>query len=223
MSLRSALLLAAASLALPCAAAAQRLPIEVGASVGIVTPDGEYSTECSEVNPVVALQGRSRGATYVSGLITAYREGVGTDVGCETGGPGLGVYVHRSGGLSLENALRLGMGVGRRTAMGGFSLEVEGTAGVTRGRPGYRMPGAAGPDEHRWIPWIGFGLGATVARHLTIAWEQDWTRLPFRTEIHPWTPTQEDPDPPPPGTGDFELQEGSRWAPMDEVRIGIRL
>lgn len=222
MRIHAAALVAGLALAAPTLAA-QRLPVEIGAHVGIVTPDSEYTSECAHLNPALGVEARTRGATFVSASATAYGEGSGSDVACLSGGQGLGVYIHRTGGLDLENALRLGLGVGHRADLGGFSVEVEGTAGATRGRPGYVLLPQPEPAGHRWLPWAGFGVGLTVARHLTLGWEQAWTRLPFRTEIHAWTPAFPGDLPPAPGTGEYELQQRGRWAPMDEVRIGVRL
>lgn len=223
MRTRPFALLAALAAAAPAALPAQRLPVELGARVGVVTPDGDYSSECGHVNPALGVHARTRGATFVSASVTGYLSGTGSDVSCTASRQGQGIYVHRMGGLDLTDAIRMGVGVGHRADLGSLSVEAEATTGATRGRPGFVFETDDGPRDARWLPFVGVGFGATVFRHVTIGWEQAWTRLPFRAETHVWFPVNATDTPPAPGTGDFEVNRRPSWAPMDEVRIGIRL
>lgn len=219
------LLLAAAVLgASPLAAQTPRrtglLPVRPGVSVGVAAPSHHYQSGCEHSHFVLRTEARTRGEWFAAGALDLFSEGVGADVACLKGGPADGSVAYVRGGLDLGGAVGLSGGVGRRAAAGPLGLEAELRTGLLRGGPGYAEH--AGDRDARWLPWAGGSVGVDVLDHLWISYERRWTRLPFRTEVHPW-PDPHGTPPPAPGEPPFQVEETRRWGGLGVLRIGVRL
>lgn len=197
MPLRSSLpllSLAAALLGeLPLTAqAVPRLPVRLGVSAGVAAPSSDYQSACGYSHFVLRPEVQTRGEWFASGAADFFSEGVGSDVGCLRGSGA-------EGGLDLAGAVGLSAGVGRRMDAGPFGLEAVLRLGMVRGEPGYADRG--GGRDPRWLPWAGGSVGVGVLDHLWLAYDRQWTRLPFRT-----------------GAGSTH-----DWSGMGVIRIGLRL
>lgn len=231
----AALSLFAVALAAPSVLDAQRLPVELGLHAGVASPAADYAAACGHVFPSLGLQARTRGAAYVTGSVAAYGAGGGSDIACGAWWPQEdGSQRVRTGGLTLDGAVRVGAGVGRRASAGRLELEAEASLGVVRGRPGYTRFDEAVPA--RWLPWAGATVSATLFRHFSVGGDIALTRLRFRDAMYP-PPLPASPTSTPLPHTDFaiaaprplstfppsEVRNRARWAPVSELRVGIRL
>jgi hypothetical protein len=216
---RSAFLATLLPLLCATAAAAQHTP-EIGVRLGIASPDPAYTSGCGYGHPGASLELRGRGNAYSLITATAYGGGAGSDILCIGGGAGEGSWTYRDGGADPAGVVRLTAGWGRRITLPVIAIESEGAIGVLRARPGYDETGSG--SGARILPVGTVAVGATVVRHLHVGWEQTWTRLRYRDEVHVRNAGDAHAPPPQPGTGLFEIRESARWAVMNELRIGLR-
>jgi hypothetical protein len=204
-------------LLLATVAGAQQAP-EIGLRAGLASPDRAYTSGCGYSHPGVSLEARDRGPSYRLASVTVYGSGAGADVLCIGGGRGEGSWTFRDGGADPAGAVRVVAGLGRRIDLRAVAIESEFAGGLLRARPGYDEVGTG--SGARLHPAGTVAVGVTAVRHLHLGWEQTWTRLRYHDEVHV---TQSHNAPAPqPGTGLHEVRESSRWAPMNELRIGVR-
>lgn len=117
--------------------------------------------------------------------------------------PGIGAGTP-GGGLRLEGATRLLLGVGARLPHGPIQAEVTLGVGGINGHPGYSVRGTE--TAKRVLPHIGAGFSLVIVRHVVLAFDPGWTRL-----TNSWLPDQ--------GTSETKTS----WQRMQIWRIGLRL
>lgn len=197
------------------AAIPARFPVHLALRVGVAAPEADYQMSCGHSHLVAGAQARTRGKWFASLAADAYMPGMGSDVGCVGGGWGDGTMTELSGGLDLGSAVRIGAGVGRSSEWGAVAFDGTLAGGLIRGRPGYD---GRGDDAARLLPWAGAVATGRLFGVIEIAWEQGWTRLPYREEIY----LAQQGHYPPPGATPIAEREVVRWGRLGTLSVGVR-
>lgn len=197
VSLRAISALAFASAPL----AAQSRAAVVTGRVGVATPSDNYQVNCGHSSLALGLDVRGDRALFPQLSLDHFTGTGGGDVACLAVDPALGRAV---GGLRLDGASRVGVGVGARVHRGPVQLEGAVLGGAVAGRRGFA--GEPASDLRRMMPHLGGQASLVLFRVLVISAATNWTRLTL--DVIPTTG----------GTG----RSRTAWEPMRSTQVGVR-
>jgi len=174
----------------------------VSARAGIAVADDNYRSNCGHASLAfsVDVQGRRRLFPQVS--FDHFAGAGGGDILCLPVSPSIGTGV---GGLRLEGATRVGLGVGGRLGSGAVQLEGAVLSGVISGRRGF--VGRDQDDSRRVSPHVGGQASLVLFRFVVLSAAANWTRLSL--DVIP--------------TSGGTAMTRTSWSPMTTWQIGVRV
>jgi len=182
--------------------AGQTKGAQVTARLGIASPDDAYQVNCQHASIAVGVDVQGRRALFPQLSLEHFTGSGGGDVACIPIDPAIGTAV---GGLRLDGATRLGVGVGARTGRGPVQFEGVVLGGVMTGRRGFTR----GPTDNsrRIAPQVGGQASLVLFRRVVFSATRHWTRLML--DLQP--------------TAGGASTSRSSWSPMTTMEIGVRL
>lgn len=182
--------------------AAQSRGAQVTARLGIAAPDDAYQVNCGHASIALGVDVQGRRQLFPQLSVDHFTGSGGGDVACIPIDPARGTAV---GGLQLDGATRLGLGVGARVRGGPVQFEGEVLGGVIRGRRGYTQ--GAADDHHGVMPHVGGQASLVFFRWIVLSAATHWTRLTLNVV---------------PVAGGAPSVRTS-WSPMTTGQIGVRI
>lgn len=179
---------------------AQPHGVRLSARLGVAGPSFEYHSECGQGSLGVGLDVQGNRRVFPQLSLDRFVGPLPGGTGCDFP-PDLGVFV---GGLRLENATRVGLGVGTRVRRRILELEVSALAGAMTGRRGYER---VGTSSRVVVPNARLQGSLVLFRTVLLSGSWGWSRL--RSEVIL-----------PDGTA---TRRRTPWSPMVEMHVGLRL
>lgn len=181
--------------------AAQAAGAQVTARFGLAVPDDAYQVNCGHASLALGVDVQGRRALFPQLSLDQFTGSGGGDVACLPVAPPMGTAV---GGLRLDGATRLGLGVGARTRGGPVQVEGAVLGGVITGRRGFTQGTTDG--TRGFMPHLGAQASLVMFRWVVLAATVHWTRLTLDVQ--------------PAGSG--APTSRSSWSPMTTGQIGVR-
>jgi hypothetical protein len=177
---------------------AQRPDINVTGRFGIAAPADDYQSNCGHSSLAVSLDVQRQGRVFPHLSLDHFTGSGGGDVLCVSFEPTVG-------GLRLEGATRLGLGMGARVGSKWAHLEGVLQGGLITGRPGYE---SAGVNHGREVlPHVGGQLTAVLARYVVISYARHLTRL--SRDVFP--------------ADGGSVRTSQAWSPLVTLQFGVRV
>jgi hypothetical protein len=162
----------------------------VTARLGIAVPDDAYQRKCGHASIALGADVQGRRQLFAQLSVEHFTGSGGGDVACLPIDPARGTAV---GGLRLDGATRVGLGVGVRVL-----------GGLIAGRHGYTQ---LGTDVHRGVmPQVGGQASLVLVRWMVLSATTSWTRLTL--DIIP-------------SAGGVRMARRT-WSPMTTAPLGVR-
>lgn len=180
---------------------AQTGGVFVSARTGLATANANYQANCGHMSVALSLDVQGRRQVFPQISVDHFSGSGGGDKLCFAVAPTLGTAV---GGLRLEGATRVGLGIGGRLGSGLVQLEGVALGGVVAGRRGH----APRDDQSRHVmPHVGGRASLVLLRFVVFSAATNWTRLSL--------------DVTPIGGGTSRTQ--TSWSPMGTLQFGVRV
>jgi hypothetical protein len=181
--------------------AGQATGTQVTARLGIAVPDDAYQRKCGHASIALGADVQGRRQLFAQLSVEHFTGSGGGDVACLPIDPARGTAV---GGLRLDGATRVGLGVGVRVQGGPVQLEGVVLGGLIAGRHGYTQ---LGTDVHRGVmPQVGGQASLVLVRWMVLSATTSWTRLTL--DIIP-------------SAGGVRMARRT-WSPMTTAPLGVR-
>ena len=183
-------------------AQAQKTGANVTARTGIAVADDKYQSNCDQVSLAYSLDVEGRGRVFPQFAVDHFSGSGGGDVLCGVLDPAVGTP---GGGLRLDGATRVGLGVGARLGTGLLQLEGVVLSGIITGRQGFVARGQQ--DGRRVMPHVGGQVSLILFRFVVLSAATNWTRLSLDVI-------------PPAGAPKITR---ATWSPMWTMQVGVRV
>lgn len=189
-----------ALLAMPLSA--QRPAVQATARAGIASPSDDYQVACGASSLALSLDVQGSGRWFPQLSLDHFTGSGGGDVACLPVLPSVGTGV---GGLRLDGATRVGVGVGGRVGREMVQLEGAVVGGLITGRRGFE--GSAPRNERRFLPHVGGQASVVLFRYAVVSAAVNWTRLTLNV-----TPA-----------GGGTSRQRTSWSPLSTLQVGVRV
>ena len=181
---------------------AQKLGAQVSARWGIAVADDRYQTACGAISGAFSLDVKGNRKIFPQIALDHFAGAGGGDVACVPVDPSVATAV---GGLKLDGATRLGLGVGARLGAGLVQLEGAVSSGIITGRRGF-VANANDASRHV-MPHVGGQASLILFRFVVLSSAINWTRLSLHVQ---------------PRSGGPETVRTS-WPLMTTWQVGVRV
>ena len=183
-------------------AQAQKTGANVTARTGIAIADDKYQSNCDHASLAFSLDVEGRGRVFPQIALDHFSGSGGGDILCGAMDPAVGTAV---GGLRLDGATRVGLGVGARLGTGPLQLEGVVLSGIITGRQGFVARGQQ--DGRHVMPHVGGQVSLILFRFVVLSAATNWTRLSLDVI-------------PPAGVPKITR---ATWSPMRTLQVGVRV
>lgn len=170
---RSMVLLALAALSVSPRTLPAQMP-HLGPSLhwGFGKAVNDYQSECEGISMAASLDIKGRGRVFPQFALDHF-------VGNGMGGVECVKMTPTTGGLRLDRATRLGLGIGGQLRKGPVQGEAILRAGIITGHQGYTEAGVS--DDRQVLPHAGGQVALVFFRWIVLSHSTHWTRLTFDT------------------------------------------